>query len=211
MSSPPLGDRALPFVHRWRGWVSLGVAMSPIPRLELEELEPALAAVLGPRVRRLGYLGEFFRCAGHQPRALGAFVEFTEALRQALPDRLTELVALTAAGALGNDYERNQHERLARRLGMSRGWVAAVHERDPARAAELTEDERVVQRLVLALIETKGHGIEAEVEAVRARLGDAATVAVLLLAGRYVAHALFVNALGIAPPVPSIFEDGFEP
>ena len=33
-----------------------------IPRLSQEQLEPQLARALEPRVKRLGYLGEFFRC-----------------------------------------------------------------------------------------------------------------------------------------------------
>jgi hypothetical protein len=32
----------------------------------------------------------------------------------------------------------------------------------------------------------------------------------MLLAGRYLAHALVVNTLDLAPPVPSIFEDDFD-
>ncbi len=32
--------------------------------------EPALWKVLRPRVERLGYLGESFQCAAHQPDAL---------------------------------------------------------------------------------------------------------------------------------------------
>ena len=33
-----------------------------IPRLSPEELPPELAAMLRPRIERLGYLGEFFKC-----------------------------------------------------------------------------------------------------------------------------------------------------
>ena len=61
-----------------------------IPRLEFETLAPDLAKVLGPRVERLGYLGEFFKCAGHQPAALLSFIDFTEHSKKALPQRLVE-------------------------------------------------------------------------------------------------------------------------
>ena len=64
-----------------------------------------------PRVERLGYLGEFFQCAANVPDALLAFDVFTAALKRALPDRVTEVVALTVATRLGNAYERHQHER----------------------------------------------------------------------------------------------------
>jgi len=182
-----------------------------IPRLGLDQLEPALAEKLRPRVARLGYLGEFFACAGHQPAALAGFVDFTEALKQALPDRLTQLCALSVAGELGNDYERNQHERLARRLGLARAWIAAVNARDPEGAAELDATDRAVQKLALASVRRAGRGVTAELEAVVARIGAEQAVGVLLVISRYAAHALFVNALEIRPPVPSIFEDGFEP
>ena len=34
-----------------------------IPRIPDDKLAPQVAAALRPRVERLGYLGEFFRCA----------------------------------------------------------------------------------------------------------------------------------------------------
>jgi alkylhydroperoxidase family enzyme len=182
-----------------------------IPRLALDQLQPALAEKLRPRVERLGYLGEFFACAGHQPAPLAAFVDFTEALKQALPEHLTQLCALSVAGELGNDYERNQHERLARRLGLERAWIAAVNAREPDGAAELDATDRAVQRLALASVRRGGRGVTRELEEVVALLGAEQAVGVLLVISRYAAHALFVNALEIRPPVPSIFEDGFEP
>jgi alkylhydroperoxidase family enzyme len=182
-----------------------------IRRLALDELPPELAGKLRPRVERLGYLGEFFACAGHQPAALAGFVDFTEALKEALPARLTQLLALSVAGELGNDYERNQHERLARRLGLARAWIAAVNAREPDTALGLDETDRAAQRLALAVVRRGGRGVSRELEAVVDRVGATLAVGVLLVIGRYVAHAAFVNALEIRPPVPSIFEDGFEP
>ncbi len=88
-----------------------------IRRLEMDELAPEVRDILAARVKRLGYLGEFFKCAGHQPGILVPFMAMTEALKEALPDRLTEVGALTVAVAMGNSYERNQHERLSEKLG----------------------------------------------------------------------------------------------
>ena len=182
-----------------------------IARLRLEELAPELADKLRPRVARLGYLGEFFACAGHQPAALAGFVDFTEALKRALPERLTQLLALSVAGELGNDYERNQHERLSLRLGLERAWIAAVNTRDPDAAIGLVETDRAVQRLALAVVRRAGRDVAQELSDVVDRIGAEQAVGVLLVIARYVAHALFVNTLEIRPPVPSIFEDGFEP
>ena len=179
---------------------------SRIPRLEMNELAPKVRDALGPRVKRLGYLGEFFKCSGHNPDVLLPFMEMTEALKDALPDRLTEVGALTVARVMGNDYERHQHERLSEKLGFGRDWVAAVNCLDPAGQSALSEDERAVQRLGLAVVKRQGHGVEAELEAVIARIGPQQAMAMLFLIGRYVMHAYVVNALDLEPPVASIFE-----
>ena len=108
-----------------------------IPRLEMNELAPNVQETLAARVKRLGYLGEFFKCSGHNPDVLVSFMEMTEALKEALPDRLTEVGALTVAGAMGNAYERHQHERLSRearlRPRLGRGGQPARTRRAKAR------------------------------------------------------------------------------
>jgi len=71
----------------------------------------------------------------------------------------------------------------------------------------MSEDERAVQRLALAVVERNGHDVDAELEAVIGRIGAKPAMAVLFLIGRYVMHAYIVNALDLAPPVPSIFAD----
>jgi alkylhydroperoxidase family enzyme len=176
-----------------------------IPRLEMEQLAPNVQETLAARVKRLGYLGEFFKCSGHNPDVLVEFMEMTETLKHALPDRLTEVGSLTVAGLMGNDYERYQHERLSEKLGFGRDWVAAVNRLQPDSAGPLSEDERAVQRLAIAVVERRGHGVESELDAVIDRIGHSQAMAALFLIGRYVMHAYVVNALNLAPPVPSIF------
>ena len=163
-----------------------------IARIGFDALDPTLREVLRPRVERLGYLGEFFQCAAHQPDALISLNALTEQLRGALPDDAAEIVALTVATVTGNDYERHQHERLSLKLGFGEDWIKRVIALD---------DGGIVQRTVLALLEDRGRG--ADVDALAADKGDAFAVAVLLLTGRYVMHSMVVNALGLDPPVPS--------
>src|SRR5688500_19029149 len=110
-----------------------------VERLSFDRLAPKVQDVLRARVERLGYLGEFFQCAGHQPDVLAPFMEMTEALKKALPDRLTEVGALTVACLMGNDYERHQHERLSAKLGFGAGWVAAVERLAPDEGEEMSE------------------------------------------------------------------------
>lgn len=176
------------------------------PRLNFEQLSPRLRALLQSKVARLGYLGEFFQCTAVQPDILEAFLEMTDALKDALPDRLTELAALTIATLMGNAYERHQHERLSKKLGFGEDWVAAVEAVAPDTAPHLSETERAVQRLVVALVERRGKGVVSELDAVFDAIGPEQTIAIMFLAGRYMTHALIVNALSLAPPVPSIFE-----
>ncbi len=180
-----------------------------IPRLELADMRADLATYLGPRVKRLGYLGELFKCAGHAPGVLLTFMHFTDALKEALPDRLTEVGALTVAGLMNNQYERNQHERLSVRLGFGREWVAEVNRLKPDEARLMSEAERAVQKYAIAAIETRGQQAAQEFAAMSQALSPDQAMAAVLLVGRYVTHALTVNTLQLKPPVPSVFEDGF--
>jgi len=180
--------------------------MASIPRIEMEAFPTELAAALRPRVARLGYLGEFFKCAAHQPNALLSFMKLTDDLKAALPDTLTELVALTVAGVMRNDYERHQHERLCRTLGFADAWIHAVQALHPERDDVLGADERCVQHLVLAMMDRQGRDVQAELDAVVTAIGAEHAMAVLLLVGRYVTHSLIVNALALAPPVSSPFD-----
>ena len=175
--------------------------------MEFEQLAPRVQEVLRARVERLGYLGEFFRCAGHQPDILTPFMEMTEALKAALPDRLTEVGALTVATLMGNQYELHQHERLSRKLGFGEAWVAAVEQVSPDSAPEMSDAERATQRLVVALIERKGKGVKPELEGLIDQIGPEQAVAVMFLVGRYITHAMIVNGLELQPPVPSIFDE----
>ena len=179
---------------------------SSIPRLEMTSLPSDLAAGLQRRVERLGYLGEFFKCAAHQPKALRSFMQFTDDLKDALPDDLTEVVALTVAGIMQNDYERHQHERLCRKLGFSDEWIRAVNALRPDQPGAIEDLQRLVQRLVVAVITQHGHNVRPEMDAVVRATDPAQAIAVLMLIGRYVTHSLIVNALELAPPVASIFD-----
>ena len=177
-----------------------------IPRLEFDELPDSIARRLRDKYDRLGYLGEFFAATAHQEAALAAFIDFTEASKGELDIRLVELVVLTVACLERVDYERNQHERLALKLGLPWSWVAEVERLDPDRA-RLDEQEKIVQRFVLTAVQRRGRDVSSELSAVVDELGYRDAVAVLMLMARYVAHALLVNSLGITAPVPSIFAE----
>src|SRR5258707_6666291 len=137
-----------------------------IPRLSREKLHPDLEAFLQPRIERLGYLGEFFQCTAHQPEALLSFLEFTDHLKHALPNNLTEVVSLTVAQLMNNRYERVQHQRLPVKLGFGEDWLRAVLSLLGDGRGHLSEQEVLVQRLVAAAINRKGHYAPLEFETV---------------------------------------------
>ena len=177
-----------------------------IPRLSQEKLHPELEAFLRPRIERLGYLGEFFQCTAHQPEALLSFLEFTNHLKHALPNNLTEVVSLSVAQLMDNSYERVQHERLSLKLGFGETWVREVLSLSADGKGILSEQEALVQRLVVAVINRKGHGTTRELEAVIQSIGPPMTIAILMLIGRYMSHAMIVNSLDLDAPVPSPLE-----
>ena len=180
--------------------------LAGVPLIGIGELDPAVRQRLQPKIERLGYLGDFFQLTAHQPAALAAFIDYTDATKKALPDDLAEVVALTVATATGNDYERHQHERLSIKLGLTRDWVANIERLTPD-SGELPLEQRATQRWVLAVLKDHGRNSATEVDALVRGLGPETAIAVALMCGRYVAHATIANSFAIQPPVPSIFEE----
>ncbi len=179
-----------------------------IARLRLHELRSDLADYLrGTKVAQLEWIDEFFQCAGHNPDVLKTFVAFTEALGEALPERLSEVVALTVAGVMESDYERNQHEQLCVAHGLAPEWIAAVNRLAPDKGVELTPAERAVQRYALAAVVRRGIDVQHEFEAMLDHISSPEAMAVTVLVGRHVCHALVVNTLRLRPPLPSIFDE----
>ncbi|MHB8528592.1 MAG: hypothetical protein ACYC8V_03660 [Caulobacteraceae bacterium] len=177
--------------------------MIDLPRIPFERLPEKLKGELRSKYDRLGYLGEFFQVAAHQPEALFHFNRFTEALKEALPQNLVELLALTLSRWSGNDYERVQHERLALKLGFAEDWVRDVERLEPDTVSRLTEEERAVQALALAMAKTQGHGAQEAAASCRSLMEPDRLVAVMLTVGRYLAHSAISNTLRFVPPVAS--------
>jgi AhpD family alkylhydroperoxidase len=167
------------------------------------DLAPELQQLLQPRVERLGYLGEFFRRAARQPEALAAFIVWTERLKDALPFRLTEAIALTVAARTGNDYERIQHERLALKRGMTREEIAALESGRTGSCPTLGEQEVAASALARCLLEDFGRGCEPALLHLGRLVGEPTAAGCLMLVARYLAHSTMVNAWRLRPPVES--------
>ena len=158
------------------------------------------------RVARLGYLGEFFQIAAHQPDALAGFVDFTEALKRALPPRLVEVVALTVAVATGNAYERVQHERLALTVGLDDDAVRALVA-GTAPAQRFGELERAAFALAREVVAGGGGSCARTYARLEAVAGPSIAVGCLMTAARYLAHATMANTWGLAAPVSSPLQE----
>jgi len=171
--------------------------------LQIEDLTPELQELLGPRVERLGYLGEFFQRAGHQPEALALFYRWTEALKTALPFRLTEVIALTIATRTGNEYERIQHERLSLKRGMTEDEVIAIEDGNAASCPTLSEEEVAAAALAHALLEDYGRGASPAVERLAGLIGEDGATGAMMMAARYIAHSALSNAWELTLPVSS--------
>lgn len=180
--------------------------MTPVDRISYDELPDDLREQLRPRYERLGYLGEFFQLGAHQPAALGHFVGFTEALKNALSPRLVEPIALTVATITGNDYERVQHERLALKVGLDEEEVTALVERSAPQSGRFSPAELAAIDLAVAVVDARGRGCTAEFERLLELVGSEVAVGALMTAVRYLAHATMSNTWELGPPVSSPLE-----
>jgi len=97
---------------------------------------------------------------------IGVLSELHRKFSASLPDRLTEVVALTSAQLMGNAYERVQHERLSTQARLGQSWITEVLSLGESGNGELLEPELAVQRLVAAVIQRRGHSTRAELERV---------------------------------------------
>ncbi len=179
-----------------------------IPRIPYEEFEPGLKESLRPKVERLGYCGEIWQIGANVPKSMLSFANFTEDLKLEMPQKIVELVSLTVAGVMGNVYERNQHEQLSEKLGYGREWIAAVNKLEGDAASALSEEERKIQKFVIASIYRRGMDSKALFEDMARLVGPKTATGILISVGRCVTHAIFVNVLDLEPPVTSIFEKG---
>ncbi len=176
-----------------------------IPRIDFEDFATDLKESLRPKVERLGYCGEIWRIGANAPKSMFQFCELTEALKEEIDAKLVELVALTAAGVMGNSYERNQHERLADKLGYGREWIAQVNELQAEPGGHMSDGECAVQKFVMAAIYRRGHDCQEIFTGVIEAVGPEQATGILLSVGRCVMHAIFRNTLGLEPPVASLF------
>ena len=108
---------------------------------------------------------------------------------------------------MDNSYERVQGERPSSKLGFGEDLGAQVLK--PVRAmvkAYFPSRKCWFMAGGGGVINRKGHDTTRELEAVIQSVGPAMTIAILMLIGRYMSHAMIVNSLDLDAPVPSPLE-----
>jgi 4-carboxymuconolactone decarboxylase len=171
------------------------------PEVPGEPANALLRRIAGDRGRAFNV----YRMLANSPGVLERVYELARHLWQAsdLPPSLQEIVILRVAQLTGSGYEWSRHRVIAERVGVLDAKVeglAAWRE-----APDLFDDH---ERAALALAEEVTQDVEASadtVEAVRGRLGDRATLELVVLTGLYGMVARVLRTLDVDP------EPGDEP
>lgn len=173
--------------------------------LALEDMPQSLQEVLRPISERVGYLGRFFQYTGHAPGVLKQFMAYTSELRSIIPPDINELIALTVCARLNFVYERNQHEQLASRLGLSRDWIASLTNRQSL--ASLPESHRNVHALVLAVLDDDISAARGNLIPFISQVGPEIAMAALFQITRFSAICSLGSLLSVEPQANSIFDE----
>jgi 4-carboxymuconolactone decarboxylase len=170
-----------------------------------EAATPEQQAAFAEVARQRGAVPHLFQAMAHSPEAarrvgaVGAYLRFDATL----PPRLREAVILAVAGRWDCAYERQHHQPLAARLGISSAAVAALD--GGAVPPDLAPLETAAVEYALALTR-EGRADPARVEQLRASLGEPGLVELTVLVGYYTLLALFLNGLAVDldvdPPLP---------
>jgi hypothetical protein len=179
--------------------------MTTIRPLRLDEVDPTLRDMLQPTVNRLGYFGAFFQYAGHAPAMLTGFMQYSGALKGALPDDLNETIALTVCTKLDFAYERIQHERLSLKLGFDRTWIATLVGRSDEEV--LTTAQGHARTLAISFLAGESAEALGALDALAAETSEAVAMAALFQIARFRDICSIGRMLDMQLPVASIFSD----
>jgi alkylhydroperoxidase family enzyme len=116
--------------------------------------------------------------------------------RGTLPRRDTELVILRVAHNTGSEYEREQHEKIGRDVGMSVEEIARV--REGAAASGWSERQVVLLETTDELHASQQIGDELWGR-LRAQFGERELIELCMLVGHYEMLAMTLNSLRVQP------------
>jgi alkylhydroperoxidase family enzyme len=169
--------------------------MSRLPLVQGDAPDPITAEVFATSIREGREPIALYRVLANNPVMLRSYAHLAKTVRYdaGTPRALRELVILRIAQLCGSEYEWQHHRRMAADAGVSDEQVAALGE---AASSPLFDD---AQRAAIRLAEEQ-HELRVSdetVAALRAAVGDAATVELSLMAGLYEAVARMLQAFAI--------------
>ncbi|HEY5071288.1 MAG TPA: carboxymuconolactone decarboxylase family protein [Caulobacteraceae bacterium] len=144
-----------------------------------------------------------FRMMGHAGELIDGFTKLgTQILNFTSLDPILREIAIIRVGVLSKaGYEVYQHERIGRRLGMSDGLIAAIHE-GPG-AAGLDEARREVMEFTDDLVANVRAG-DATFQPLERRLGYKALQELTITVGYYMLVSRFLETFDVdIEPAPS--------
>ena len=147
-----------------------------------------------------------FRMMGHAGELVDGFTKLgTQILNFTSLDPLLREIAIIRVGVLSKaGYEVFQHERIARRLGMSDALIAAIHEGPGARTFD--ESQRDVMKYADDLVANVRAG-DATFEPLKTRLGFKALQELTLTIGYYMMVSRFLETFDVdieEGPAPAV-------
>jgi alkylhydroperoxidase family enzyme len=145
-----------------------------------------------------------FRMMGHSGELIDGFTKLgTQILNFTSLDPILREIAIIRVGVLsGARYEVFQHERIARRLGMSEALVAAI--KQGPKAAAFDDAQREVMAYTDDLVENVRAG-DATFEPLKRRLGYKALQELTITVGYYMLVSRFLETFDVD------IEDGSAP
>jgi alkylhydroperoxidase family enzyme len=173
------------------------VARLPYVAADVAEPEDLVAAI---RARRGGRLLNLDRMLLHSPALAAGWNAYLRAVRNelSLDPLLRELAMCAVASLNGADYEFIHHAPEFRAAGGTEAQVAALRRPDSARAEVF--DARGAAALQLTIEMTRQVRVaDATFAAVRAVLGEQATVELVAVIAAYNMVSRFLVALGVEP------------
>ena len=173
--------------------------MARVPFAVREAMDAAGQAVWDEIESSRGGVARNYAALLNNPAAAGSLAELGGYARYEtpLPPRIKALAVLTAAREACGHYVWTVNQLAARDAGLSEEIIAAIREyRAPA---GLTPEDAAVVQFVLEIL--RQHRIsEATFEAMRALVGDAGVVDVLIVSGYYHTLAHCLQALEVELP-----------
>ncbi len=173
--------------------------MARVPNLTRDQLKPEdqsfFDTIAGSRGGVRGPYGVLLHSPDLAARVAhtGAYVRFN----LDLPESLREVIIITTAREIRNQYEFTAHARLARQAGVSEDTVRAIAQGTAPQG--LSGDEEMLVRYVQELVRHRKIS-DATFNAVRDRFGVARTVEITALAGHYLLVGQILTAFEVDLP-----------